>query len=58
MMAYKVWNAVVWGNVAFTIFLFTTRSLYFLGAFSTTEDDLKAKAKVLKDKVEGEKKAE
>ncbi|KEY68679.1 hypothetical protein S7711_00553 [Stachybotrys chartarum IBT 7711] len=26
------WNAVAWGNIGFTIFLFTIRSLYFIGA--------------------------
>lgn len=27
------WNAVVWGNVMATVFLFTTRSMYFAGLF-------------------------
>ncbi|TID16824.1 hypothetical protein E6O75_ATG09590 [Venturia nashicola] len=27
------WNAVIWGNIAATGFLFLTRSLYFAGAF-------------------------
>jgi hypothetical protein len=28
-----IWNATVWGNIGFTAFLFTMRTLYFLGLF-------------------------
>jgi hypothetical protein len=39
------WNAVVWGNVMVTTFLFATRSLYFLGAFGGSQ------GQILKDEV-------
>jgi hypothetical protein len=55
-LAYKSWNAAAWGNVAFTMFLFGMRSLYFLGVFSTTTADLKARSAALKDKIESETK--
>jgi hypothetical protein len=55
-LAFKSWSAAAWGNVAFTMFLFAMRSLYFLGAFSTTTADLKARGKELKHKVEAETK--
>ncbi|KAF2674969.1 hypothetical protein BT63DRAFT_420218 [Microthyrium microscopicum] len=36
-MNVGAWNAVVWGNIAFTTFLFLTRSAYFLGWFNESQ---------------------
>ena len=32
-LAFDTWNAVVWGNVGATVFLFLMRCLYLLGFF-------------------------
>ncbi|KKY28972.1 hypothetical protein UCDDS831_g00057 [Diplodia seriata] len=37
------WNAVTWGNVGFTVMLFTFRSLYFLGFFDKEKNGRKSK---------------
>jgi len=34
---FASWNPIVWGNVAFTAFLFAMRSLYFAGAFGNAK---------------------
>ncbi|POR37567.1 Uncharacterized protein TPAR_02208 [Tolypocladium paradoxum] len=33
MMNPSEWNAMAWGNIAMTVFLFSMRSAYFLGVF-------------------------
>ena len=49
------WNAVVWGNIGVTLFLFGMRSLYFLGAFDGSLK--KVKEKVKKTTTKADKKA-
>ncbi|KAK3330921.1 hypothetical protein B0H66DRAFT_545245 [Apodospora peruviana] len=34
-MAVGQWNAMTWGNIGATVFLFIVRSLYFLGLFGS-----------------------
>ncbi|EKJ72071.1 hypothetical protein NXS19_005492 [Fusarium pseudograminearum] len=34
-MSLMKWNAVTWGNIAMTLFLFFTRTAYFTGLFGT-----------------------
>jgi hypothetical protein len=33
VVAFGDWSATIWGNTAFTVFLFVSRSLYLLGVF-------------------------
>jgi hypothetical protein len=46
------WNAVVWGNIGATLFLFATRSLYFLGFFDGGAEVVVEKAKKATKKAE------
>ncbi|KAH7304900.1 hypothetical protein B0I35DRAFT_484096 [Stachybotrys elegans] len=39
------WNSMAWGNIGFTVFLFTVRSLYFLGSFGPGAPAASAKPK-------------
>lgn len=50
LLAWRQWNGVAWGNITFTIWLFAMRSLYFMGAFSTSATNFRSKGREVEAK--------